>query len=64
MNPSIPIYYCFMTWKITGELDIEKLQNAVNYTHIKNISLRSIYSLEKSFPTTCTFILMPPNIIT
>jgi amino acid adenylation domain-containing protein len=63
MNPSIPIYYCFMTWKITGDLDIEKLQNAINYTHIKNIALRSIYSLEKSLPTTCTSYIAPPQIL-
>ncbi|NDA89970.1 MAG: hypothetical protein EBY20_03565 [Alphaproteobacteria bacterium] len=63
MNPSIPIYYCFMTWKITGDLDIEKLQNAINYTHIKNIALRSIYSLEKSLPTTCTSYIDAPQIL-
>ena len=61
MNPSIPTYYCFMTWKIIGDLDIEKLQNAINYTHIKNIALRSIYSLEKSISDTHTsYIDCPP----
>ncbi|MFK7974071.1 MAG: AMP-binding protein [Rickettsiaceae bacterium] len=64
-SPNLPHCYCLMTWKIDGNVDIERLQNAVNYTHIRNKSLRSRYSLEplnyKSISS--SYRINPPDII-